>query len=84
MGFVELNKVDYQYTSGELDKIRRGVDAAQALAEEMASAAAKVLTKPPRNDDSEVGRRELATTLSPADEQAFRAKIRKLMEEFGL
>ena len=40
---VEVNKVDYRHSSDEIDMIRKGVEAARLLAEELARAAQPIL-----------------------------------------
>jgi hypothetical protein len=43
MAFVELNKIDHEFTLDEQEKIRKGVEAAQTLATEMARAAEQII-----------------------------------------
>lgn len=53
MAFVELNKIEHRYTPDELEKIRKGVEAARTLAEEMARAAEPILRPRQRRTNSE-------------------------------
>ena len=43
MGFVELNKINARYSDKEIERIKRGVEAARELADLMADAAAPIL-----------------------------------------
>ena len=51
--FVELNKSDCHYTARELEKIRKGVEAAQTLGQEMARAADQIIQPKQRRTNSE-------------------------------
>jgi hypothetical protein len=78
---VQLNKVDYQHTDEELEYIRKGVEAVKALAEDIASAAEKVLTRP-RRTSSEAA--SVVTTLPDAEQQMLEAIVERLLKERGL
>jgi hypothetical protein len=73
MGFVELNKMEHQRTSDELARIRRGVEAAKALASAMAHAetelrAAKKKAKPPvRKPDTKLRDDQIHRVLDEYD-----------------
>jgi hypothetical protein len=43
MGFVELNKINARYSDEEIERIKRGVEAARELADLMDRAAASIL-----------------------------------------
>jgi hypothetical protein len=71
MAFVELNKVDHEHTPSEQDTIRKGVEAAQTLAKEMARAAERILPQQRRsNSEAMTHRREF--------KEAMRRRIRDI------
>jgi hypothetical protein len=74
MGFVELNKMDHQRTPDELARIRKGVEAAQALAMEMAQAKEKLLAQGRRTKSKAMG-------VSAADVQMIRDLVREVLSE---
>jgi broad specificity phosphatase PhoE len=90
MGFVELNKIDCHYTEKPLEYIRKGVEAAQALAEEVTRAAELVFSKQRRPKDTPnptISERELAKpakTLTMAHQDTLRALIREMLQEYDL
>ncbi len=57
MAFVELNKIDHEHTPEEQEKIRKGVEAAQTLANEMARAAEGIPPKQRRTNSGAMARR---------------------------
>jgi len=78
MGFVELNKIDHPYSEQQIERIRRGVESARALADIMAKEAEKLIGKPPRRTNSEaIGRRREFN-------QAMRQRIRDIAASRGL
>jgi len=77
MGFVELNKMDHLRTPDELARIRRGVEAAQALATEMAQAEDKLLAQGRRTKSKAMG----VSTLPAADVEMIRALVREVLSE---
>jgi hypothetical protein len=72
---VEVNKVQYQHSSKELEMIRAGVEAARMLAEELARAAEPILRVAP-------AARPIELDQTRAD--AVRQMVRKILEEEGL
>jgi hypothetical protein len=74
---VEVNKVQYQHSSQELELIRGGVEAARILADDLAHAAEPLLRKGAVPETKSTGNDQART-------EAVRQMVRQILEEEGL